>query len=462
MIHNYLFRLFLVFIITISIMISAKIASFSIIGIGVFVLLFTIILFVFDLIVPQNIYKGIEPKIPQGLDIFINLFKDIFYFLISKSFFIIFFIAQGYICVNEFNKYIENKTLIDDGKITQGYNLFINETYYAPAGHTSYELFFDYFNEYKKKTIRDGVDHFGNVRDMRDKKSVKVIYLKNKVKVHDTVVYELQPHRIIINLLFIFILASPLLIYILFTAWKDNNYKISLSGIKKWFVELFAFIFSIHRLRDDYTYKNFKKRSQLLRLEMSNNKFIKKVVLILLVNTVLNTSLIYFGYFDSSKLKDTTTPIYFTPKSKPINTLVKGDRYIHIYKNKNQYFCIDSFDKKPKKSYMGHIVPTYDYTWQIESEYDNNKGQFEDMILNLNNMTLKEYSLSSQIFFPYYLPFYKFDPSGTNYKLYKFRDYQQGVIKSRYLKWNKRSKKAIDDDLRKVFRNMSTEELKKL
>jgi hypothetical protein len=433
-------------------MMSAKIASFSIIGIGIFVLLFTIVLFVFDLIIPQNIYKGIDPKISQGLNIFINLFKDIFDFLIRKSFFIIFFVAQGYICINEFNNFIENKTLIDEGKITQGYNLFIKETYYAANRHKSYDLYFDYFNEYKNKTIRDNVDSFG---DMRSKKNVKLIYLKNKVKVYDEVIYELQPHRIIINLFFIFILVSPLLIFIWFTTWKDNNYKISLSSIKNWFVGLFDVMFTMHDLRDDYTYQNFKAQLQLLILTISNNKFIKKIILIIFFNFILNTSLIYFGYFDSSRLKDTTTPIYFTPKSKPINTLVKGDRYIYIYKNRNQYFCIDSFDKNPKKSYIGHIVPTSDYVLRIESEYDDNKRQFEDMILNLNNMTLKEYSLSSQIFLPYYLPFYKFDPSGTNYKLYGFSDYQQSSIKSTYLKWNKRSKKEIDDDFRKLFRNMS-------
>lgn len=430
MIHNDITRLFIVFLITISILIYSELISFSIMGLGIFIFAFTVVLVIFDFVLPQDISKSIDPKFPQGLDIFINLLKDILEFFLRKGLVIIFVIAQGYICINEYNKYIENKTLIDNGKKALAYDLFIKETYYAPANNTNYELYFSYFNIDKNETVRDIADDFGIVRDMRKKTTTQVIYYKDNAKVYDTVLYQLQPHRIIINLLFIFILISPLLLFALFITWKGNDYKISLKGITNWFRQFIDTIFSIHTLRDEYTYKNFESEFKLLAINIKENKVIRIFFSYIVINFFINSSLLYFGYFDTLKLKDTTTPINFISNSKPIKTLKRGDRYLHIYKLNDKYIVVDSSKQNPEKSYLGHIVPTYGYTFRITGEYRDNKEKLKEIVSNLHNMSLKEYSFISRFIYPYYLPFYKYDPSGTNYKLYSgFRDFQQDILK---------------------------------
>ena len=427
MLQDDITRLFIAFLISISILIFNDLAIFSIMGLGILIFTFTIILIVIDFLIPYDINKACSPTYPNGTDIFVHLFKDISEFFFQRVIIILFLMAQSYICVNEYNKYIENKTLVEKGKVTKGYDLYIKENYYAPSGHTDYELYFTYFNKDLNRTVRDIADNFGLVQDMRPKTTTKIIYYKDKAKVYNSVVYNLQPYRIIINLFFIFILLSPFILYVIFMTYKNNGYKIDLKDISNWFKELFRLIFSMPHLRDEYTYQNFKSEFKLLVQTIIKNKIIKIFIAYTFINFLINNILIYSGYFDIqsiNKLKDTSNPIYFKASLKSkraIKTFIKGTRYLHIYKTDGRNIVIDSLYKKPKSNYLGHIVPTYEYLLRLSDD--------KNIVKNLTKFTIKEYTFISRFFYPYYLPFYKYDPSRTNYKLYNgFRDYKQEIL----------------------------------
>ena len=61
--------------------------------------------------------------------------------------------------------------------------------------------------------------------------------------------------------------------------------------------------------------------------------------------------------------------------------------------------------------------------------HSNILSEDKNIVKDLTKFTIKEYTFISRFFYPYYLPFYKYDPSRTNYKLYNgFRDYKQEIL----------------------------------
>ena len=146
-------------------------------------------------------------------------------------FLLLFLIAQFFIMQAQFEVYQNNKIFLTQGKEAVIDNVYVRIT--QRIRHNEMDLFFDYENADLGKVIRGyDPDVFEPEKLQNADKSdnIKVLYITEKesefarTKLYDTVIMQLTPRYIIIQLLFLPIMIGfGVLIIILAMWWKDKK-----------------------------------------------------------------------------------------------------------------------------------------------------------------------------------------------------------------------------------------------
>jgi hypothetical protein len=367
--------------------------------------------------------------------VFKQLFNDIRVFISSKLILIIFILIQITIFYNQYNLYNENKKFKEFGKIaiiSNPYQRVLPNEFKKSSN--DYDFIFTYYNEDFKKEVQGWISdkyYQGNLS-----KKIAIYYLSyengfSDTKLVEDIEKELTFSYIIkqCSLLIVIYLIFGL-IFILFWS-KENGFK---NEYLLWLWEIFIGKYEKENSsRIPYSIKNFKLAFYDIWIYLKSKIFFKILAIYLILNPILNLCFFYFGYFDTSRIEDSSFVQNLKIDSKQyINTLEKDDNFIHIFKDMESYFIVISKNKEIKSNYFGLMIPTYDYVLRVSWEYEDNKEKLKDIISNLNSMGFEELNFWQNILYPTYLPIYNYNNANRIHpQLAYFRDIQNMILENK-------------------------------
>lgn len=363
---------------------------------------------------------------------FNQLFNDIKLFLSKKLLLIIFIFAQSAIFYNQFNLYIENKNFEKFGKIaliSNPYQRVLPNEFKKSTN--DYNFIFTYYNEDLKKEVQGWISN--KYFDENLSKKIEIYYITyenthGKEKLVNDVKNELTFFYILKQCSFIIVIYLIFALVFLFSWSKDD-------GLKKeyfyWLWEIFSGKYEKTKNKIHYSLENFKLAFYDIWFYLKSKIVFKIAVFYLVLNPILNLSFLYFGYFNTSKIKDSKFAQNFQINQKQyINSLEKSDDFLHLFKNEKSYFLVISKNKEIKNNYFGLMIPTYNYAVRVSWEYENDEKKLKDIISNLNPMSFEEFSFWQIIFYPAYLPFYNYNNENRVHpELAYFRDIQELILR---------------------------------
>jgi hypothetical protein len=185
-----------------------------------------------------------------------------------------------------------------------------------------------------------------------------------------------------------------------------------------------------------------------------------------MLNLILNQTLIFIGFFDSSKILTSNKYINYTHNNTPVliinktysvnktdkfgfkSTTEKG-YYLHVYKDKDNYFFVKSKEKKFKKFYFGEMLFSSKYLDQIYKQLENqsiNQLTSQQIIQNLNYIGFEEVDDGWKVKKTYlFQDIINYDKRYLDKEKKEFQ-----ILKSKYLNHSKTNRLTIDEAIKKI------------